>query len=100
MPYDATIATVRIGYADGYPRSLGNRKGKMLVNGQLAPVAGNVCMDMLMLDVTGIEVAEEDEVIVFSEVLTVTMLAKWANTIPYEILTNISQRVRRVYYQE
>lgn len=100
MPYDATIATVRIGYADGYPRSLGNGKGKMLVNGQLAPVAGNVCMDMLMLDVTGIEVAEEDEVIVFSEVLTVTMLAKWANTIPYEILTNISQRVRRVYYQE
>ncbi|MBK8712596.1 MAG: bifunctional UDP-N-acetylmuramoyl-tripeptide:D-alanyl-D-alanine ligase/alanine racemase [Niastella sp.] len=100
MPYDGTIATVRIGYADGYPRSLGNGAGKMLVNGQLASVLGSVCMDMLMLDVTGIEVAEEDEVIVFGEELTVTMLANWANTIPYEILTNISQRVRRVYYQE
>jgi len=79
---------------------IGNGAGKMLVNGQLASVLGSVCMDMLMLDVTGIEVAEEDEVIVFGEELTVTMLANWANTIPYEILTNISQRVRRVYYQE
>lgn len=97
---DSTIATVRIGYADGYPRLLGNGQGKMLVNGQLAPVIGNVCMDMTMLDITGIEAAEEDEVIVFGGGLLVSEVAKWAATIPYEILTNISQRVRRVYFEE
>ena len=97
---DAVIATVRLGYADGYPRLLGNGRGRMLVNGQLAPVIGNVCMDMTMLDITGIEAAEEDEVIVFGEDLPVSLLAEWAETIPYEMLTNISQRVRRVYFEE
>ena len=97
---DAVIATVRIGYADGYPRALGNGAGKMLLNGQPAPVIGNVCMDMTMLDITGIEAEEEDEVIVFGEPLSVSTLATWAHTIPYEILTNISQRVRRVYFEE
>ncbi len=94
------IATVRIGYADGYFRSFGNGHGKMLVNGQLAPVVGRVCMDMTMIDITGIIAEEEDEVIVFGEELHVNLLAEWANTIPYEILTSVSQRVRRVYFEE
>jgi Alr-MurF fusion protein len=97
---DSVIATVRIGYADGYPRSLGNGIGKMLVNGKRAPVIGNVCMDMTMLDITGISAGEGDEVIVFGERLPVSELAQWAGTIPYEILTGISQRVKRVYYEE
>ena len=97
---DSLIATVRIGYADGYPRLLSNGAGKMWVNGQLAPVIGNVCMDMTMLDVTGLEVNEGDEVIVFGEELPVSDMAVWAQTIPYEILTGISQRVKRVYYEE
>jgi alanine racemase len=72
----------------------------MLVNGKMATVIGNVCMDMTMLDITGIDAAEGDEVIVFGEKLSVAQIAVWANTIPYEILTNISQRVKRVYYEE
>jgi alanine racemase len=97
---DTVIATVRIGYADGYPRSLSNGSGKMWVNNALVPVIGNVCMDMTMLDITGTHVIEGDEVIVFGEVLPVALLAQWAQTIAYEILTGISQRVKRVYYEE
>lgn len=97
---DLTIATVRIGYADGYPRNLSNGKGKMLVKGRLRPVIGNVCMDMTMLDISGIDAKEGDEVIVFGEPLPVTQLADWSGTIPYEILTGISQRVKRVYFEE
>ncbi|RYG47693.1 MAG: alanine racemase, partial [Chitinophagaceae bacterium] len=97
---DSVIATVRIGYADGYRRELGNGKGYMYINGGLAPVIGNVCMDMTMIDITDIAAKEEDEVIVFGESLPVTKLASWAGTIEYEILTNISQRVRRVYFEE
>ena len=97
---DSVIATVRIGYADGYPRSLSNGVGKMWVRGKLVPVIGNVCMDMTMLDMTGIDVNEGDEVIVFGEQLPVNEMAKWAQTITYEILTGISQRVKRVYYEE
>ncbi|MRG47708.1 bifunctional UDP-N-acetylmuramoyl-tripeptide:D-alanyl-D-alanine ligase/alanine racemase [Chitinophaga sp. SYP-B3965] len=97
----SVIATVRIGYADGYDRMLGNGKGKMMIRTKLAPVIGVVAMDMLMLDVTHIaDVQEGDEVIVFGEGLPVQQLAKWADTIPYEILTGISQRVKRVYFQE
>ncbi|HPH84873.1 MAG TPA: bifunctional UDP-N-acetylmuramoyl-tripeptide:D-alanyl-D-alanine ligase/alanine racemase [Ferruginibacter sp.] len=96
----SSIATVRIGYADGYPRLLGNGTGKMLVNGKLAPVIGNVCMDMTMLDITGIPAGEGDDVIVFGESLPVSDVAGWASTIAYEMLTNISQRVKRVYYEE
>jgi alanine racemase len=97
---DMQIATVRIGYADGYTRLLSNGAGCMLVNGQMAPVIGRICMDMTILDITGITAAEEDEVIVFGEDLPVSKLAHWAQTIAYEILTNISQRVRRVYFEE
>ncbi|GAA4310738.1 bifunctional UDP-N-acetylmuramoyl-tripeptide:D-alanyl-D-alanine ligase/alanine racemase [Compostibacter hankyongensis] len=100
-PGGMTIATVAIGYADGYIRRLGNGRGHMLVQEQLAPVIGNVCMDMLMLDVSAIpEVQEGDEVIVFGPDLPISRLAEWAGTIPYEIMTGISQRVKRVYFQE
>ncbi|HUQ65870.1 MAG TPA: bifunctional UDP-N-acetylmuramoyl-tripeptide:D-alanyl-D-alanine ligase/alanine racemase [Flavitalea sp.] len=95
------IATVRLGYADGYPRSLGNGKGKMLINGQLAPTIGHICMDMTMIDITGIlDIREGDEVTVFGRELSVADVANWAGTIPYEILTGISQRVKRLYFHE
>jgi len=98
---DSVIATVRLGYADGYPRSLSNGKGKMLVRGKAAPIIGTICMDMTMLDVTDIAGVEEgDEVIVFGKELSVQQVAHWADTIPYEILTGVSQRVKRVYYKE
>jgi alanine racemase len=98
---DTVIATVRIGYADGYPRRLGNGVGKMWVKGRLAPVIGSVCMDMTMIDVSGmVDVEEGDEVVVFGKELPVSQLAHWAQTIPYEILTGVSQRVRRVYFEE
>lgn len=98
---DSLIATVRLGYADGYPRRLSNGVGKMLVNGKLAPVIGTVCMDMTMLDVTDVpNVQEADEVTVFGIAPTVDEVAGWAKTIPYEIMTGISQRVKRVYFEE
>ncbi len=97
---DSLIATVRIGYADGYPRLLSNGIGKMLVNNKAVSVIGNVCMDMTMLDITGAEAKEGDEVIVFGETLPVSELALLAQSIPYEILTGISQRVKRVYFEE
>lgn len=95
-----SIATVKIGYADGYNRAFGNGVGKMLINGKLAPTIGSICMDMCMLDVTGLNVKTGDEVIVFNNEQTIADLAKQINTIPYEILTNISQRVKRVYFYE
>jgi len=94
------IATVRIGYADGYLRAFGNGVGKMLVNGRLAPTVGNISMDMCTLDVSGVEVKEGDEVIVFNDKLPIEELARQIGTIPYEILTNVSQRVKRVYFYE
>ncbi len=98
---DSRIATVCLGYADGLPRRIGNGVGHMLVHGKPAPIIGNVCMDMCMLDVTDIPEAQEgDSVWVFNETLSVKQLATWAGTIPYEILTGISQRVKRVYFEE
>jgi alanine racemase len=98
---DSLIATVRIGYADGYSRRFGNGIGKMLVRGNLAPVIGTVCMDMTMIDVTDIEgVKEGDDVIVFGKDLPVEDVAAMIQTIPYEIMTSVSQRVKRVYYYE
>jgi Alr-MurF fusion protein len=97
----SVIATVRIGYADGYPRNLSNGVGYMLVHGQQAPVVGTVCMDMTMLDVTAIaDVKEGDEVIVFGKELSLNQIAAWSGTIPYEVMAGISQRVKRVYYEE
>lgn len=97
---DSVIATIRIGYADGFPRRLGNGKGKVSVNGHPVPVIGTVCMDMFMVDVTGIPAQEGDEVIIFGNAVPVEQLAEWAQTIPYEIMTGISQRVKRVYFEE
>jgi alanine racemase len=95
------IATVRIGYADGFNRRLGNGKVSMFVKGRLAPVIGNVCMDMTMIDITDIpEVFEGDQVEIFGNNLSVQQLADWSDTIPYEIMTGISQRVKRVYVEE
>lgn len=99
--HDSIIATVRIGYADGYSRRFGNGVGQMLVRGKLASVIGTVCMDMTMIDITDIaDVQEGDEVIIFGEQLPVESLAKSIGTIPYEIMTGISQRVKRVYWSE
>ena len=100
LSQNGTIATIRIGYADGYLRAFGNGVGKMLVNGKMAPTVGNISMDMCTLDVSNIDVKEGDEVIVFNEELKIEELAKEINTIPYEILTNVSQRVKRVYFYE
>lgn len=98
---DSLIATVRIGYADGYPRRLGNGVGKVWVRDRLVPVIGTVCMDMFMVDITGIQgVREGDDVIIFGKTVPVQNIAEWAGTIPYEIMTGISQRVKRVYFEE
>ena len=97
---DAKIATIRIGYADGLDRKFGNRKGKVLINGQFAPIVGNVCMDLCMVDVTDIDAKEGDAVIIFGEKLSVIELAESIDTIPYEILTSVSPRVKRVYVKE
>jgi alanine racemase len=98
---DKTIATVGIGYADGLSRKLSNGRGTMYINGQPAPVIGNICMDMTMLDISAVSnAAEGDEVVVFGAEPGVEAIAKAAETIPYEILTGISGRVKRVYYQE
>ena len=97
---DKIIATIGLGYADGLSRRLSNGKGKILVNGQMAPIIGNVCMDMTMLDITGIQAKEGDEAFVFGQQPRIEDVASDAGTIPYEILTTISARVKRVYYQE
>ncbi|RKQ50436.1 alanine racemase [Roseivirga pacifica] len=94
------IATIAIGYADGYLRIFGNGNAYVSINGQQARTIGNVCMDMTMVDVTGLNVTEGDEVIVFGEQPTINDLAKWANTIPYEILTNVSTRVQRIFHTD
>ena len=97
---DSRIAAIPIGYADGLNRKLGNGKGYCLVNGKKAPYVGNICMDVCMIDVTDIDCKEGDKVEVFGENLPVTTLAEWLDTIPYEILTSVSMRVKRVYYQD
>jgi alanine racemase len=97
---ETTIAIVRIGYADGYSRKFGNGIGYMLVKNETAPVVGNVCMDMTMIDLTDKNLKEGDEVIVFGEGLPVKKLAEWAETIPYEILTGIGPRVKRIYFEQ
>ncbi len=95
------IATISVGYADGLLRAAGNGNFRVLIHNQPAPIIGNVCMDMSMVDVSDIPQAKEgDEVIVFGKTPTVSDLADCLDTIPYEIFTNISKRVKRVYFQE
>jgi alanine racemase len=97
---NAEIAVLPIGYADGYDRRLSNWVGRVFVNGKLAPVIGNICMDMCMIDVTGLKVSVGDEVELMGDHILVSSIAENIGTIPYEILTGISQRVKRVYLQE
>ena len=97
---DKVIATIGIGYADGINRKMGNGKVSFLVNGKFAPTVGNICMDMCMLDITNCQAREGDEVIIFGNGLSVAELAAKTDTIPYEILSVISQRVKRIYFQE
>lgn len=96
---ETKIATIPIGYADGISRLWGNEAGYVLIKNQKAPIVGSVCMDMLMVNVTGIECKEGDSVIIFGESPTVTEMADVLKTIPYEILTSISQRVKRVFFR-
>ena len=97
---DSRIAAIPIGYADGLNRHLGNRGCYCLVNGQKADYVGNICMDVCMLDVTGIDCKEGDQVEIFGDHLPVTVLSDALGTIPYEVLTGISNRVQRIYIQE
>jgi alanine racemase len=97
---DSRIACIPIGYADGLDRRLGNGKGKVLINGQLCPIIGNICMDICMVDVTDAPADEGDKAIIFGEQITISDLAGQLQTIPYEILTSISPRVKRIYYKE
>ncbi len=94
------IATIPIGYADGISRLWGNEVGYVLIKNQKAPIVGSICMDMLMVDCTEINCTEGDKVIVFGENPSVKIIAEKTHTIPYEILTSISQRVKRVFYRE
>lgn len=94
------IATIPIGYADGYNRLLGNGKHGVYIHGQYCKTVGNICMDMTMVDITNIDCKEGEEVIIFENVEQINGLARAINTIPYEVLTNVSARVKRVYVQE
>jgi alanine racemase len=97
---EMTLATIAVGYADGYSRAFSRGIGEVLINGKRASVVGNVCMDMTMVDITGLDAKEGDEVILFGESLPIQVLAEKINTIPYEILTNTSERVKRVFVAE
>ena len=94
------VATIPIGYADGIPRAWGNQVGYVLICGKQAPILGSICMDAMMVDVTNIPCKEGDEVIIFGSQLPVTYIANKIGTIPYEVLTSISQRVKRIFYKE
>ena len=97
---DSVIAAIPIGYADGLNRHLGNRHGYCLVNGKKAEYVGNICMDVCMIDVTGIDCKEGDSVEIFGDHLPVTVLSDILDTIPYEVMTGISNRVKRIYFQD
>ncbi len=97
---DMTIAIVPVGYADGLSRLLGNGKGKLFINGKFAPFVGDISMDMCMVDVTDIIAKEGDTVIIFGKEQPIAEIAKDMKTIPYEILTGINRRVKRIYFQE
>jgi alanine racemase len=98
---DSVIATIPVGYADGLDRLFGNGNAYCLVHGKKAPYVGNICMDVCMIDITDIPEAQEgDQVLLFGNELSPSTLADIAGTIPYEILTSVSSRVKRVYYHE
>ena len=97
---DSRIAAIPIGYADGLDRHLGNRHGYCIVNGQKAEYVGNICMDVALIDVTDIPCSEGDQVEIYGRQLPVSVLSDILGTIPYEVLTSVSNRVKRVYYQD
>ena len=97
---DSRIAALPIGYADGLNRKLGNGNGYCIVNGKKAPYIGNICMDVCMIDVTDIDCKEGDNVEIFGPSLPVTTIADRLDTIPYEVLTSVSSRIKRVYYSD
>lgn len=97
---ESRIAMIPIGYADGFDRRLGNRNGYVMINGHKCPTVGNICMDVCMVDVTDATCEEGDPVIIFGEELPVTVLSDILGTIPYEIITSVSTRVKRVYFRE
>ncbi len=94
------IATLPVGYADGIPRAWGNEKGYVMINGKKAVITGTISMDMMMVNITGINCKEGDTAVIFGTTPSVVEIAKTLGTIPYEILTGISQRVKRVFYKE
>ncbi|MDR0682780.1 MAG: bifunctional UDP-N-acetylmuramoyl-tripeptide:D-alanyl-D-alanine ligase/alanine racemase [Dysgonamonadaceae bacterium] len=97
---DSRIACIPVGYADGLDRRLGNGYGNVFINGQLCPIIGNICMDICMVDITDVKAEEGDEVVLFGKQISISELADKLQTIPYEILTAISPRVKRIYYKE
>lgn len=97
---NSRIAALPIGYADGLNRKLGNGKGYCIINGKRAPYIGNICMDVCMADVTDIDCNEGDIVEIFGANLPVNTIADWLETIPYEVLTSVSNRIKRVYYSD
>lgn len=100
MDRDSIIGAIPIGYADGLNRHLGNRRGYCLINGQRAEYVGNICMDVAMVDVTDIACKEGDSVEIFGDNLPVTVLSDTIDTISYEVLTGVSNRVKRIYFQD
>jgi Alr-MurF fusion protein len=97
---DSRIGIIPVGYSDGLDRKLSNGVGRVIVNHQIAPIIGNVCMDMCMIDLTDIQASEGEEVLIFGEENPITEMARILDTIPYEIMTSISKRVKRVYLME
>lgn len=94
---DTRIATIPVGYADGIPRLIGNKVGFVGIHKQKLPIVGNVCMDMLMVDLGNLPAKDGDEVIIFNANPTLEEFAEYCKTIPYEVLTSISRRVKRIY---
>ena len=97
---NSRIATIPIGYADGMDRHLGNGVGEVLINGKRAPIIGNICMDACMADITDIQAEEGDDVLIFGDGLPLSEVSAKLGTIPYEILTSVSNRVKRIYFKE
>ncbi len=97
---DTFVATLPVGYADGIPRSIGNGIGKVGIKNQLFPIVGNICMDMMMVNIGDLKVKEGDEVTLFNSNPSLEEFSIYCNTIPYEVLTSISQRVKRIYIKK
>ena len=97
---DRIIAILPVGYADGLSRQLGNSIGSLWIKGSRVPIIGNICMDMCMVDITGLNVEPGDEAEIFGENISIDEVAKKCQTIPYEILTSIPRRVKRVFFRD